>query len=41
MKIASKLQTFVQVPKPMQPKGHSVGEPPGTMAAERQSAMPP
>ena len=37
---APKLQTLTQVPRPMQPNGHEFGEPPGIVAALRQSLMP-
>ena len=33
-------QTLTHVPRPMQPKGHEFGEPPGIVAAEAQSFIP-
>ena len=40
MERAPKAQTSTQVPNPMQPKGQALGDPPGRMAAERQSWIP-
>src|SRR5699024_6348014 len=40
MWIASKSQTFTQLPNPVQPYSQAFGPPPGTLMADTQSSLP-